>query len=56
MVRFPDVGQGDCALLTLDSGEAVLIDALGEVDSGSLRDSAIDSMDPTCGGPDDEDE
>ncbi len=32
------------------------LDALGDVDSGSLRDSAIDSMEATSGGPDGEDE
>jgi competence protein ComEC len=35
-VRFPDVGQGDCALITFSSGKTVLIDG------GGTRDNRFD--------------
>jgi competence protein ComEC len=35
-VRFPDVGQGDCALITFSSGQTVLIDG------GGTRDNRFD--------------
>jgi competence protein ComEC len=33
MISFPDVGQGDCALLELSSGQTVLIDGGGAADN-----------------------
>ena len=49
---YPDV-IAEPPLVPMTRGLSAL-DALGDVDSGSLRDTGIDSMEPTEGGTDDE--